>query len=91
MKADGAPFVGVLFAGVMVTADGSKLIEFNTRFGCKFPTANFDTIGGIVVAEFGRLPDRDEEVSIDGFNFRVLSADGRRVRLLLVTAPRDIA
>ena len=33
MKADGAPFVGVLFAGVMVTAEGSKLIEFNTRFG----------------------------------------------------------
>ena len=64
--------------------------EFNTRFGCHFPTADFDTIGGIVVAEFGRLPDRDEEVSIDGFNFRVLSADGRRIRLLLVTAPRDI-
>lgn len=33
MKSDGAPFVGVLFAGVMVTAEGSKLIEFNTRFG----------------------------------------------------------
>ncbi len=33
MAADGAPFVGVLFAGVMVTAEGSKLIEFNTRFG----------------------------------------------------------
>jgi phosphoribosylamine--glycine ligase len=33
MKADGAPFRGVLFAGVMVTPAGSKLIEFNTRFG----------------------------------------------------------
>ncbi len=33
MAADGAPFRGVLFAGVMVTAEGSKLIEFNTRFG----------------------------------------------------------
>lgn len=33
MKAEGAPFVGVLFAGVMVTPEGSKLIEFNTRFG----------------------------------------------------------
>ena len=33
MAAEGAPFVGVLFAGVMVTAEGSKLIEFNTRFG----------------------------------------------------------
>jgi phosphoribosylamine---glycine ligase len=33
MAAEGAPFVGVLFAGVMVTPEGSKLIEFNTRFG----------------------------------------------------------
>jgi phosphoribosylamine--glycine ligase len=29
----GAPFSGVLFAGLMMTADGPKLIEYNTRFG----------------------------------------------------------
>jgi phosphoribosylamine---glycine ligase len=29
----GAPFTGVLFAGLMITADGPKLIEYNTRFG----------------------------------------------------------
>ena len=33
MKAEGAPFVGVLFAGLMITPDGPKLIEFNVRFG----------------------------------------------------------
>jgi phosphoribosylamine--glycine ligase len=33
MKAEGKPFVGVLFAGLMVTPDGPKLIEFNVRFG----------------------------------------------------------
>ena len=33
MKAEGRPFQGVLFAGIMVTADGPKLIEFNARFG----------------------------------------------------------
>ncbi len=33
MASEGAPFVGVLFAGVMVTPEGAKLIEFNTRFG----------------------------------------------------------
>lgn len=33
MKAEGRPFTGVLFAGLMVTPEGPKLIEFNVRFG----------------------------------------------------------
>lgn len=33
MAARGAPFQGILFAGLMITADGPKLIEYNVRFG----------------------------------------------------------
>jgi phosphoribosylamine--glycine ligase len=33
MRAMGAPYKGVLYAGLMVTADGPKLIEYNVRFG----------------------------------------------------------
>jgi phosphoribosylamine--glycine ligase len=33
MKAMGAPYKGVLYAGVMVTKDGPKLVEYNARFG----------------------------------------------------------
>jgi phosphoribosylamine--glycine ligase len=33
MRARGAPFRGVLFAGLMLTAEGPKLIEYNVRFG----------------------------------------------------------
>jgi phosphoribosylamine--glycine ligase len=33
MKAKGAPYKGVLYAGLMITADGPKLIEYNVRFG----------------------------------------------------------
>lgn len=33
MAKDGNPFVGVLFAGLMMTPDGPKLIEYNARFG----------------------------------------------------------
>lgn len=33
MKERGTPFRGVLFAGLMITKDGPKLIEYNTRFG----------------------------------------------------------
>jgi phosphoribosylamine--glycine ligase/phosphoribosylaminoimidazole synthetase len=33
LAAEGTPYVGVLYAGLMVTADGPKLIEYNCRFG----------------------------------------------------------
>ncbi len=33
MKAEGRPFTGILYAGLMITQDGPKLIEFNVRFG----------------------------------------------------------
>jgi phosphoribosylamine---glycine ligase len=33
MRARGTPFKGVLYAGLMITADGPKLIEYNVRFG----------------------------------------------------------
>lgn len=33
LSAEGTPYVGVLYAGLMLTADGPKLIEYNCRFG----------------------------------------------------------
>jgi phosphoribosylamine--glycine ligase len=33
MRADGVPYVGVLYAGLMLTVEGPKLIEYNARFG----------------------------------------------------------
>jgi len=33
MKAMGSPYKGVLFAGIMITRDGPKLVEYNARFG----------------------------------------------------------
>ncbi|WP_419533281.1 HlyC/CorC family transporter [Endozoicomonas sp.] len=59
--------------------------DFNDQFATKFPDDEFDTIGGIVMQEFGHMPTRNESVEISGFRFDVLNADGRRIRLLRVT------
>jgi len=59
--------------------------DFNAYFSVGFAEAEFDTIGGIVTQQFGHLPKKDEEVKIDGFLFKILSADTRRIRLLQVT------
>lgn len=61
--------------------------EFNERFGTEFPTDDADTIAGIVTQQFGRLPRRGESVAIDGFEFRVMRADRRRVEGLRLIAP----
>ncbi len=56
--------------------------DFNELFESDLAGDEFDTIGGVVVKEFGYLPRREETVRIGRFQFRVLNADSRRVRLL---------
>lgn len=58
--------------------------EFNEYFGAGFSDEEFDTIGGLVMSEFGRLPRRGETLDVDRFRFKVLHADSRRVHLLQV-------
>ena len=56
--------------------------DFNEQFETEFSHEEFGTIGGLVTNCFGHLPKRDEQVSVEGFDFKVLNADGRRVHLL---------
>lgn len=56
----GTPFRGVLFAGLMLTADGAKLIEYNVRFGdpeCQalLPLLRSDLLPSLVAACDGEL------------------------------------
>ena len=59
--------------------------DFNEYFTTDFSDEEFDTIGGIVTNSFGHLPERDESVEVEGFEFKVLNADNRQIRLLEVT------
>ncbi|QKT03105.1 CBS domain-containing protein [Ectothiorhodospiraceae bacterium 2226] len=56
--------------------------DFNERFGSDFSEDEFDTIGGLVLNRFGRMPKRGETVDLGAFHFRVLRADNRRIHLL---------
>lgn len=63
--------------------------EFNSYFSSDFSEEEFDTIGGVVMQRFGRLPRRGEVIAIDRFRFKVLNADSRRLHLLQVTERRN--
>jgi len=52
--------------------------------GSDFSSEDFDTVGGLLVSHFGRLPKRGERISFDGLTFQVLRADSRRLHSVLV-------
>ncbi len=68
----------------------ARVQEFNDFFGTRFGDSEYDTIGGHVMHQFGRLPRRGEVVTMDGLEFRVLRADRRRVDQLRVTTPAPV-
>jgi len=58
--------------------------EFNEFFSVNLPDQEFDTIGGLVLKKFERLPRRGDSTTIDGFEVTVLNADNRSIRLLKI-------
>ncbi len=64
----------------------TEIEDFNEAFKCKFDDEEYDTVGGLIIRQLGRLPKRGEVMIIDGLRFQVLRADSRRVHTLLVDA-----
>jgi magnesium and cobalt transporter len=59
--------------------------DFNQYFLTHFSDAEFETIGGIVLKQFGRLPKRGESTDVEGIQFTVLNADNRSIKLFQVS------
>lgn len=81
---------------IQTQEDGSFLVqaltpidEFNDRFAANFDDEEYDTIGGIVIHAFGRLPKAGESVNVDGFRFRVVEGDNRKLHLLEMKTRRQ--
>ncbi len=81
MKANGAPFKGVLFAGLMLTKDGPKLIEYNVRFGdpeCQvmMPRLKTDLVAALLASCDGVLANFDVRLWDDAALTVVMAANG---------------
>ncbi|RNF86138.1 HlyC/CorC family transporter [Montanilutibacter psychrotolerans] len=71
---------------IAAQADGQYMVDaltpisdFNERFSADFDEDEYDTIGGLVTAAIGHLPEAGEELTLGRFVFRVSGADARRV------------
>jgi len=62
----------------------TRIDDFNEYFECELNDDDYDTVGGLVLHELGRLPRRGEHVKVHGFDFQVTKADRRRIDALLV-------
>ena len=68
----------------------TEIADFNAAFDTGFPDKHFDTVGGLVIHHLGRLPKRNEVLTIEGLRMQVLRADSRRVHTLLVDPQKDL-
>jgi len=71
---------------IVAQPDGNWLVDaltpiedFNEEFGTVFPDEEYDTVGGLVTAEIGHLPDPGETATLGDYAFDVTRADDRRV------------
>ncbi len=62
----------------------TEISQFNTAFAAKLSESDFDTIGGLITDQLGRVPHRGEMVELGGFRFNILRADARQVQLVIV-------
>ena len=83
---------------IAAQADGQFIVDaltpiadFNERFGADFDDDEYDTIGGLVTAAIGHLPEAGEELTLGRFGFRITRADARRLHALHVSVHAEHA
>ena len=62
----------------------TRIEDFNEYFECQLDDEEYDTVGGLVLHELGRLPRRGEKIEFGGFEFAVIKVDERRIESLQV-------
>lgn len=67
----------------------TRIDEFNEFFGGDFDDESYDTVGGLIMHELGRLPRRGENLTIRGLDFRITRCDRRRIEAVQVSVPES--
>ncbi len=80
MAAEGAPYTGILYAGLMINAAGPRVVEFNCRFGdpetqCVLPLLESDLVEHMLAVTDGKLRKEDVRVA-PGAAVCVIAASG---------------
>ena len=82
---DGDNSVYTLADGSHRVAGDAPIASVNLAFGSALPDNDFDTIGGLVAHQLGRVPRRDEAVTIGALRFKVMLTRGGAVRWFRVS------
>lgn len=63
----------------------TRIEDFNEHFDVELKDDDYDTIGGLVISELGRMPIVGDELEFSGFIFHVYKVDNRRIHTLKVS------
>jgi magnesium and cobalt transporter len=83
--ADEAKLIAAQADGQFLVDALTPIADFNDQFGANFDDAEYDTIGGLVTAAIGHLPESGEDLQLGRFHFRVGRSDQRRVHNFIVS------
>jgi CBS domain containing-hemolysin-like protein len=59
--------------------------DVNEMFDTEIEAEDFDSVGGLIVNELGRMPSVGDQVAVDGIRLKVLSVNGRRIKKVRIT------
>ena len=83
------PFIRKIGSNNYFVSALTPIEDFNKYFEVNFSDGEFDTIGGLVSHAFGYMPTRNEITEIQGFKFKVIPADQRKIHSLHMKFPKS--
>ena len=68
----------------------TPIAEFNEYFDVSISAEDSDTVAGLVISGFTYMPEQMSEITLQGFHFKVLKTDSRRIHLIEVQRAQEI-